>query len=123
MKLILNKSQQAKGLTGSKIVYTLDIKADLTEDELNNIARYKMANEVLYSDAEGDVTESIWKSLKVIATSTVIRVSDLTNGKAIQCDSFMEIMAVQQQVKTACSNLKSLLEAMANFEGEEILEI
>lgn len=47
-------------------------------------------------------------ALKQIATSTVIRVSDLTNGRVIECKDFMEIMAVENEVKTAAVQFLSV---------------
>lgn len=123
VKLILNKNQKTSGLMNNKISYSLEVKADLTHEELENIKKYNMSDTVLYSNVEGNPTESAWKAIKTIATSTVIKVSDLANGRLIECKDFMEIIAVEEQVKSACVNLKNLLEAMANFGGEEVIEI
>jgi len=123
MKLILSKEQQKKGVMSKKLVYSLTVKADLTEDEMSNLTKYEMNDTVLYSDVEGDPAASAWKALKTIATSTVIKVSDLSLGRTIECSSFMEIMAIEQQVISACNNLKNLLEAMSNFQGEHVVEI
>lgn len=123
MKLVLSKKQEKKGMMSKKLVYSLTIKADLTEDERSNLGTYEMFETVLYSDVEGDPSSSAWKALKTIATATVIKVSDLSFGRTIECQSFMEIMAIEQQVISACNNLKNLLEAMSNFHGEQIIEI
>jgi len=123
MKLILSKEQQKKGMMGGKIVYLLTVKADLTDEEKSNLEKYGMSDTVLYSDVEGDPAASAWKAIKTIATSTVINVSNLAYGRTIECKNFMEIMQIEQQVITACQNLKSILEAMANFEGERVIEI
>lgn len=123
MKLILSKEQKAKGMVSKKLVYSLTVKADLTDEERSNLSKYEMSDTVLYSDVEGDPAASAWKALKTIATATVIKVSDLSVGRTIECASFMEIMAVERQVVTACKNLKELLQAMAEFGGEQVIEI
>lgn len=123
MKLILSKKQEKKGIMGGKIVYTLTIKADITEQERDNLQKYGMTDELLYSDVEGDPASSVWKSIKTIATATTIRVSDLSQGKTIECKDFIEIMMVEDRVKSACRTLKNLLDAMANFEGEQVINI
>lgn len=123
MKLVLSKKQEKKGMVSSKVVYSLTIRADITEQEKDNLQKYGMANEVIYSDVEGDPASSVWKSIKTIATSTVIRVSDLSQGKTIECKDFIEIIQVEEKVKQACQTLKNLLEAMANFEGEQVINI
>jgi len=120
MKLILSKSQKKAGMMGGKISYSLDIRGDFTDNEKANLQKYKMTDEVIYSNADQSA-QSTLGMLKQIATSTVIRVSDLTGGRVIECKDFMEILAVENEVKTACKNLKNLLEAMTNFDGEETI--
>ncbi len=109
-------------MMGGKISFSIDFRGDFTDEEKDNLNHYKMTNEVIYSNADQSA-QSTLGMLKEIATSTVIKVSDLINGRVIECKDFMEIMAVEEQVKTSCRNLKNLLDAMANFEGEEVIEI
>jgi len=123
MKLMLSKEQQKKGMMGGKMIYTLTIKADLTDQEKHNLEKYGMTNELLYSDVEGDPASSVWKSIKTIATATTIKVSDLSQGKTIECKDFIEIVTVEERVIAASKTLKNLLDAMANFEGEQVINI
>ncbi len=50
-------------------------------------------------------------------------VDDLVNGKHIECKDIVEMRAVEEQIKEACSNFKALLETATHFGGEEVFEI
>ena len=86
MKLILSKSQNKAGMMGGKISYALNIKGDFTDGEKANLDKYRMSGEVIYSNTDQSA-QSTMGMLKQIATSTVIKVSDLTNGRIIECNS------------------------------------
>ena len=57
------------------------------------------------------------------AVSTTITVSDLVNGKTVECKDFLEMLAIEEQVKEGAKVLKKMLSAMSTFGGEEIIEV
>ncbi len=127
MELLLRRDQRA-GLMGmGSIIFTLDVRADLTEDEINHIRRYKLGKVQLYS--RGEITDpgSGWLGLasrlafKMINLS--VSVDDLSGGKHIECKDILEMLAVEEQIKEAARTFRAILEAAATFGGEEVVQI
>jgi hypothetical protein len=52
-----------------------------------------------------------------------VSVSDLSNGKKIDCKDIVEMLAVEEQIKEAAQTFKNVLEAATHFGGEEVIEI
>ncbi len=52
-----------------------------------------------------------------------ITVQDLLGGKRVDCKDIVEMLAVEEQIKTACQTFKQVLDAAAHFGGEEVLEL
>lgn len=125
MKLKLNKSQKAKGLT-QKISYSLTAQVMLTEEERHYLSKYKLADQIVYSkervtpDASRDA--SLIRNLSALALNLKITVSDLVNGRTIVCKDINEIMDVEATIYKSCQGLKNILTNCAGFEGEQIIE-
>jgi hypothetical protein len=126
MKLLLQRDQQASGLMGNTITFSLSVRADLTAEEKANISKYKLGKGLLYSRGEmadpgkgllGLASRVAFKMLNISVT-----VDDLVNGKKVDCKDIMEMLAVEEQIKEAAQNFKAVLEAAAHFGGEEVLE-
>jgi len=127
MKLRLNKSQKAKGLT-RKIVYSLTAKVELTEEERIYLQKYKLANEIVYAkdriapDMNPTGFASLARNLSAMAINLRITVNDLVIGRTIVCKDIGEIMDVEATIYKSCNGLKNLLTNCAGFEGEQIIE-
>ena len=52
-----------------------------------------------------------------------VSVNDLSDGKKIDCKDIVEMLAVEDQIKEAAQTFKNVLEAAANFGGEEVIEL
>ena len=63
------------------------------------------------------------RNLAAAATALTIRVDDLIKGTKVECKDIMEMMAVEEQIVTACQNFRNILASMAYFDGEEIIEL
>ena len=129
MQLILRRSQASTGLLSKTVQFTLHAKAQLSETEAANVKKYKMGGEVLYSkDRLGynpygnDSAGGMARNIAAIAAAITITVDDLVRGRMINCKDIMEMLAIEEQVKGACGNFKAMLEAAANFEGEEVID-
>jgi hypothetical protein len=125
MKLLLRRDQKS-GLLGGSITFTLEVRADLSQEELANIRRYKLGKTVLYT--RGEIAEP-GKGLIGLASRVAFKmlnisvsVDDLVGGKRIDCKDIVEMLAVEEQIKQACETFKSVLEAAAHFGGEEAIE-
>lgn len=125
MKLLLRRDQRG-ALLGGKPVFQLDVRADLSEAERSNIAKYKLGDTELYGSHEivggsgllGAATKLAWKAMTINVT-----VKDLAGGKKIECKDIVEMLAIEEQIKQAAQTFKAVLEAAAQFGGEEVVEL
>jgi hypothetical protein len=127
MELLLRRDQRA-GLMGlGSVIFTLDVRADLTPDELSNIKRYKLGKVQLYSRGEVIDPGSGWLGLASRLAFKMMNISvsvdDLSGGKRIECKDILEMLAVEEQLKDAARIFRAVLEAAATFGGEEVVKI
>ncbi|MDR3500689.1 MAG: hypothetical protein P4L72_15855 [Parvibaculum sp.] len=127
MKLLLRRDQQAGGLLGKTVTFSLSVRAELTDDEKANIAKYKLGKTVLYTNAEGPDPKDlglrhIGYALAYKMLNLSLSVDDLQNGKQIACQEITEMLAVEEQIKKAAETFKLVLESAARFGGDEVLE-
>ncbi len=125
MKLLLRRDQKS-GLMGG-ITFTLDVRAELTDEETSNIRKYKLGKTVLYT--RGEITDpgkgflGLASVLAFKMMNISVSVDDLTGGKRIDCKDVVEMLAVEEQIKQASQTFKSVLEAAAHFGGEEVIAL
>lgn len=125
MKLLLRRDQKSS-LMG-KVVFILDVRAELTEEEKNNIRKYKLGETMLY---ERDKLIDPGKGLLGLASRLAfkmvnlsISVDDLADGKRVECKDIVEMLAVEDQIKEAATTFRAVLGAAASFGGEEVIEL
>jgi len=125
MKLLLRRDQRA-GFTGG-ITFSLDVRADLSDEERRNIAKYKLGKTVLYSKQEladrGSGLLGIASRLAFKAMNISISVDDLVGGKKVDCKDIVEMLAVEDQIKEAGTTFKFVLNAASSFGGEEVVAL
>ena len=126
MKLLLRRDQKAGMLGVGKVTFTLDVRAEITDEEEKNIKKYKLGDTMLY---ERDKIVDPGSGLLGLASRVAFRmlnisvsVDDLTKGKRIDCKDIVEMLAVEEQIKEACETFKAVLTAAATFGGEEIIQ-
>ena len=129
MKLILRRSQRATGLISKSVQFSLNARVQLTEAEAANVKKYKMGSEVLYSkdrmgyrDWDNESAGGMARNLAAIAVAVTITVNDLVRGKTVECKDILEMSAIVEQIKSASGGFKIMLDAAAQFEGEQVLE-
>lgn len=125
MRLLLRRDQRS-GLLG-KIVFTLDVRADLTDEERSNIRKYKLGDTMLYQSHEltdrGSGLLGAASRLAFKAMTLNVSVNDLANGKRIELKDIVEMIAVEDQIKEAARTFSQVLIAAAHFGGEEVIEV
>ncbi len=125
MKLLLRRNQKS-GFTG-KVTFSLDVRADITEEEKQNISKYKLGSTMLYERAKiedpGSGLLGVASRLAFKMLNLTVSVDDLSNGKQIECKDIVEMLAVEAQIKEACQTFQAVLKAAASFGGEEVVEI
>lgn len=118
------------GLMSKSAVFTLEARVDISDEDLGHVKKYKMGQEVIYSrervapDRSGEGSlKGIARNLAAYATALTIRIDDLVSGTKIECKDILEMMAVEEQIISACQTFKNILLSMAHFDGEEVIEL
>lgn len=127
MKLLLRRDQRSGVLGVGKVTFVLEVRAELSKEELDTIRKYKMGDTVLY---EKDTIVDKGSGLLGLASrlahkmlNVSVSVNDLTNGKRVECKDILEMIAVEDQVKEAAQTFMRVLAAAKHFGGEEIVQI
>ncbi|HYC98459.1 hypothetical protein [Brevundimonas sp.] len=124
MKLLLRRDQRA-GLLG-KVVFTLDVRADLSADEKERIRRFKLQDTELYASHEitgGSGLLGVASRLAYKAVTLTLTVKDLEGGKRVEVKDVVELLAIEGHIRQAAQTFKEVLDAASHFGGEEVLEL
>lgn len=125
MKLLLRRNQRS-GLLG-KVIFTLEVRADLSAEEQSNISKYKLGDTMLYQSHEmtdrGSGLIGAASRLAFKAMTIHVTVNDLAKGKRIELKDVVEMLAVEEQIRQAAQTFAQVLRAAASFGGEEVIEI
>jgi hypothetical protein len=125
MKLLL-RADQKPGLMG-KVVFKLDVRADLSAEEKANIAKYKLGDTVLYEKNvqldQGSGLLGLASRAAFRAMNISVSVKELAEGKRVECKDIVEMVAVVDQIKEAAQTFKAVLDAASHFGGEEVIEL
>lgn len=127
MKLLLRRDQKSGMLGVGKVTFTLAVRAELTDEEKNNIKKYKLGDTMLYERAtlidKGSGLLGVASRLAFKMMNLTVSVNDLSDGKKIDCKDIVEMLAVEDQIREAAQTFKNVLEAAASFGGEEVIEL
>lgn len=124
MKLLLRRDQRA-GLMG-KMIFTLDVRADLSADEKERIRKYKLQDTELYASHEvtgGSGLLGVASRLAFKAVTLTLTVKDLESGKRIEVKDVVELLAIEGHIREAARTFKDVLDAASHFGGEEVVEL
>ena len=125
MKLLLRRDQRA-GMLG-KVIFTLEVRADLTDEERNAISKYKLGDTVLYEKSTlvdpGSGLLGLASRVAHKAMNMSVSVKDLANGKKLECKDIVEMLAVEDQVREAGKTFHAVLHAALHFGGEEVVDL
>jgi hypothetical protein len=103
MKLIIKRDQD-KGLLGG-ISFVLEARVVLTPQEEDLVKKYKAHREVLYHRGDRSCT-----------------INDLLNGVREKCKDIEVLLNNEEVYKASCKTFKTLLQVMASFGGEQVVE-
>ena len=125
MKLLLRRNQRS-GMLG-KIIFTLDVRADLTPEEKGAIDKYKLGDTVLYEKSTmidpGSGLIGLASRIKHRALNMSLSVKDLAYGKKLECKDIVEMLAVEDQIREAGKTFNAVLHAASQFGGEEVVDL
>jgi len=125
MKLLVRRNQRS-GLLG-KMIFTLEVRADLSQEERSAIDKYKLGDTVLYEKNTiidpGTGLIGLASRLAFKAMNMSVSVKDLTNGKKLECKDIVEMLAVEDQIREAGKTFNAVLKAAQHFGGEEVIDL
>lgn len=125
MKLLIRRDQRS-GMLG-KMIFTLDVRSSLSDEEKNALAKYKLADTVLYErntlTDPGSGLLGLASRIAFRAMNLSVSVKDLANGKRIECKDIVEMLAVEEQIREAGKTFHSVLKAAMLFGGEEVVDL
>lgn len=125
MKLLVRRNQRS-GLLG-KMIFTLEVRADLSQEERSAIDKYKLGDSVLYEKNTvidpGTGLLGLASRLAFKAMNMSVSVKDLTNGKKLECKDIVEMLAVEDQIREAGKTFNAVLKAAQHFGGEEVVDL
>jgi len=125
MKLLFRRDQRS-GMLG-KVLFSLEVRADLTPEEKANVAKYKLGETMLYQrfpDVDlGPGVKGAVSNFTRDMMNVEIKVEDFANGRRFEFKNILEMLSAQAAIKQAAQTFKTVLEAAAQFGGEEIIEI
>ena len=113
MKLIIKRDQKAQtGIFGGHkgYVFILSYRVELTPEEQALVAKYRAEDYPLTYITRQDVK---------IPKDTI---KTLTQGVTEELKDIKILLNNEEVVKGACKDFKTLLEVMASFGGEEVIE-
>lgn len=118
MKLKIRREQeQKKGLLGGNkgLEFKLHCQVELTPEEnalveKAKVGEYVLTKYTLFEDKGGGYEAEL-------------KVSSLVGGMTSTVTDVQKLLGLEDEVKSGCQNLKSLLEVISSFGGEEVIEI
>jgi hypothetical protein len=140
----LQRSQRMRGLTGTNVYFCLDVRADYTPDERENIRRHKLGGEIVYASRKArqrvergkahlaastvqtgtQMMSSLARSVGSLALSRLhlnISVASLARGHHIECRDLEEMMEAEHDLRGACLNVSKYLAIAETFDGAEVI--
>lgn len=109
-----------------KVIFTLEVRAEVSDEERSNIRKYKLGDTMLYQSHEiqgGSGLLGLASRFAFKAVTINVSVNDLASGKRIEVKDIVEMLAVEDQIKEAARTFSQVLNAAAHFGGEEVIEI
>lgn len=122
MKLIIVRNQESKGMMSKKIHFSITATVELTDQERKDIEKYKLGNTILYSNME-DRGSGALGIISRAAMEVLFTVNNMTQGKKIESENILEILALEEIITEAAQGFKNILEASANFGNQSVIEL
>jgi hypothetical protein len=142
MQLKIQRSQR-KSVLGA-VVFCLDLRADYTSEERDDIRKYGLGSQVVYSsraarqhalnasvhfdrvatDRAGGGAKGLARgALSAVMAKLNLNVSigSLAKGHHIECKDLEEMIAAEEELRFACRDITKYLQVAATFNGSEVV--
>lgn len=129
MQLIVRRNQD-RGLLGG-VSFTLDVRVALNEDEQALVKKYKVQKMTLLKKEGGLLGSLINEAVKekssvmgfFLERSQSMTIDTLQKGITTKAKDVSVLLEQEEMARDVCKNLKMLLNVMASFGGEEVIDI
>jgi hypothetical protein len=137
MQLKMRRSQRASGILSKSVMFMLDARLDLNAEEVANVKKYKLGEQVIYNSAasrkhlegaaEAAIRESAGSFVSQLARTAMHRLSlnitidGLTKGQHVECKDLDELIAAENAIKQAAHATRTYLEIAQTFDGREVI--
>lgn len=144
MQLKIQRSQRAS-ITNT-IIFCLDVRADYTPEERDNIQKYRLGSQSIYNsraakkhlenaDANlasgadharglGGQAAGLAKGALSFALAKMqlnVSIASLGKGHHIECKDLEELLEAEDTLRTACKDVTRYLEVASTFDGSELV--
>ncbi|HEY4941393.1 MAG TPA: hypothetical protein VII56_08185 [Rhizomicrobium sp.] len=126
MKLLLRRGERKSAF--GKLVFVLEVRAEISPEENSWIDKYKLGATLLYSkkgrpNADPTTLLGVGAILLHHALDITIYVDNLRHGKAVECKDIIEMLIAEEAIKDAAKTFAGVLHAASKFGGEEVIEL
>jgi hypothetical protein len=137
MQLKLRRSQRTAGVISRSIMFMLDARLELTEDEAANVHRYGLGDQVIYNSAASrkhleaaadaaarDTGGSFISQIAQLAMhrlSLNITLDGLVKGQHIECKDIDELLGSEKAIRMAAHSAYAFLAVAKGFDGRDVL--
>ena len=127
MQLIIRRDQR-KGLLRGTATFTLEARAQVSEEEMARIQKYRMGSTILYEkryeiEREGSGFLGVISLWWIRSKEFSLNINDLVRGKRVDCKDIVEMLTMEDDIRQACDTFKRVLDAATHFGGEEIVKL
>ena len=140
----IQRSQRMRGVVGNTVYFCLDVRAEYSPEERDNVRKYKLGPQIVYNSRRArkhfdrasdqfdrtqsrDLKEQFVRlargafSLALAKMSLNISIASLERGHHIECKDLDELLEAEDAVRDACKNVTRYLEIAATFDGSEVV--
>ena len=137
MQLKIKRTQKSSGLMSKTVVFCLDARLHLTDEEAENMKKYKLGDMVIYNSenskkhlaAGSDAinSRSLGGAVKAYAHLAMTKLSlnlsfnKLVDGTHIECKDMNELLGAEEAIGQACETAKVFLDTAETFDGREVV--
>src|ERR1041385_6363560 len=123
MQLKIQRSQRAGGITGGTVLFCLDVRADYSPEEQDNIRKYKLGSQVIYNSRAAqkhlanldthlnrvddpslnETAAGLGRGMVSLALAKMqlnISIASLGKGQHIECKDLEELLEAEDTVRT-----------------------
>ena len=114
------------------VVFLLNARADLSEEEKHNVEKYKLGDQIIYNSeaskkhldaGASSGTAGRLARLALAKMSLNVSINSLMQGHQISCNTLDEVLGAEEAMRESCAALKQYLDVAATFDGsQEVVE-